>query len=71
MLLKDTYELKLKQTVQKILVFSTAYNSTYVYCAVVKPGQDESIVHVDKEGNILYEKIYPDIIDTFAMINER
>ena len=51
--------------------FSAAYNNTYVYSQVIKPGETESIVHVDADGSILWEYKYPDIINWFVMLNER
>lgn len=71
MLLKNYHKLVLKEQVIKILCFSTAYNNTYVFSRVINPGADESIVHVDAEGKVLFEKRYPDIINFFGMLNER
>ena len=71
MLLKQTHELKLKRQSQKILCFSSAFNGTYVFSQVIKPGETESIVHVNGEGEILFEHKYEDIINDFGMINER
>ena len=58
MLLKSQHKLVLKDTVSKILCFSTAFNNTYVFSKVIKPGADESIVHVDANGNVLFEHKY-------------
>ena len=71
MLLKQEHELKLKKVVPKILCFSSAYDGTYVFSQVDKPGESESIIHVDGAGNILFEHHYDDIINYFGMINER
>lgn len=38
----------------KILCFSAAYDNTFVFVRMDKPGEDESIVHVDSKGKILY-----------------
>lgn len=71
MLLKQHHKLVLQEQVAKILCFSTAYNNTFVFSKVINPGADESIVHVDADGKVLFKKKYPDIINFFAMLNER
>lgn len=54
MLLKNHHKLVLQDKVTKILCFSTAYNNTYVFSKVINPGADESIVHVDQNGKVLF-----------------
>ena len=36
-----------------------------------RPGQEESIVHLDASGKILFERKYKDIIDVFAQLNDK
>jgi hypothetical protein len=71
MLLKSHHKLVLQNQVTKILCFSTAFNNTFVFSRVINPGADESIVHVDVDGKVLFEHKYPDIINFFGMLNER
>lgn len=71
MLLKSHHKLVLQNQVQKILCFSTAFNNTFVFSRVINSGADESIVHVDVDGKVLFEHKYPDIINFFGMLNER
>lgn len=71
MLLKNYHKLNLQDKVTKILCFSTAFNNTFVFSRVINPGADESIVHVDANGKILFEHKYPDIINFFGMLNDR
>lgn len=40
MLLKQFQEVKLPDKVSKILCFSTAFNNTFVFSKVIKPGAD-------------------------------
>lgn len=37
---------------------------------MINPGADESIVHVDKYGQILFERKYDDIINFFGMLKD-
>ena len=69
-LVTEYQKLVLKSTVTKILCFSTAFDETFVFSKVINPGADESIVHVDKYGQVLWEVRYPDIINFFGMLNE-
>lgn len=71
MLLKDSKILTLRDEVKKILRFSTAINNTYVMVTVEKPGEEESLIHLGQEGEVLFKKTYPDIINLFAMPTER
>jgi hypothetical protein len=63
-------KLVLESTVTKIMCFSTAFDDTFVFSRVIDPGADESIVHVNKYGEVLFEVKYPDIINFFGMLNE-
>jgi hypothetical protein len=54
MLEKKYHKLVLQNPVMKILCFSTAFNDTFVFSRVINPGADESIVHVDKDGKVLF-----------------
>ena len=71
MLLKDVTTIPLKPPMQKILCVSSAFNKTFVLVRVDRPGQEESIVHLDQKGTILWEHQYKDIINFFGMINEK
>lgn len=59
----------MEQQVLKVLRLSTAFNNTFVMVRMDKPCQQESIVHFDAQGKILYEHTYDDVIDTFGQIN--
>lgn len=71
MLLKDSTKIPLNPKMPKILCVSTAFKGTFVVVRLDKPGEKESIVHLDKSGKIIWERNYDDIIDFFAMINEK
>ena len=71
MLLQDSNKITLKPKMQKILCVSTAFHGTFVVARLDKPGEKESIVHLDKTGKILWEKTYDDIIDFFGMMNDK
>ena len=71
MLLKDVNTIKFGKAWPKILKSSTAFNGTFVFVRMDKPGVEESIVHLDGSGKELYVRKYNDIIDTFGMINEK
>ena len=70
-MLKDTMTLTLKEKVRKILCFSVAYNNTFVFVKVNKPGESQSLVHVDCDGIVLFQFAYDDIINQFGMLSER
>jgi len=36
-----------------------------------KPGEDESIVHIDAKGKVLWSHTYKDIINLFGMLNDK
>jgi hypothetical protein len=38
---------------------------------VIKPGEDEGIVHMDANGKFLFQHSYPHVINHFQMINEK
>lgn len=69
-LAKKHHKLVLASKVTKILCFSTAFDDTFVFSKVINPGADEAIVHVDKFGQVLFVKQYPDIINYFGMLND-
>ncbi len=71
MLLKDQTHIKLKKNARKILCFSAAYDNTFVMVRVDHPGAQESIVHLNAAGQILYEHQYADIINFFGQVNDR
>lgn len=71
MLLKDSHLINLEKVAPKVLCLSIAYNNTFVMVRLDKPCQEESIVHFNKEGKILYERKYNDIIDTFGQMNDK
>ena len=71
MLLKDETTIKLEPKMQKILWSSVAFNNTFVVVRIDKSSQEESIVHFDKNGKILFERKYKDIIDFFGQMNEK
>lgn len=55
----------------KILCASVAYKNTFVVLRMDKSNQESTIVHLDKNGKILYERKYKDATDSFGMINEK
>ena len=71
MLLKDETTITLQPPMMKILCASVAYEGTFVLVRMDKPSQEESIVHLDKNGKILFERTYKDIIDFFGMMNDK
>ena len=71
MLLRDKTTVKFQTAFPKILCASTAYKGTFVFVRMDKPGSEESIVHTDANGKILYERRYKDIIDFFGQINDK
>jgi hypothetical protein len=60
--------IKFAKKFPKILCASSAFNGTFVFVSVDVPGCKESIVHMDAQGKILYERNYEDIIDFFGMM---
>ena len=71
MLLRDKHTVKFKTPMPKILCCSTAYKNTYVFVRMDKPGEQQSLVHTDGDGKILFSKTYGDIIDFFGQINDK
>jgi hypothetical protein len=71
MLLQDKTTIKFQTKIPKILCASTAYNGTFVLVRLDRPGAAESIVQYDANGKIVYERKYEDIIDFFAMMNDK
>ena len=71
MLLRDKHTVKFQSKFPKILCASTAYKGTFVFVRMDKPGAQESIVHCDASGKILFEKTYSDIIDFFGQVNDK
>jgi len=71
MLLTDKTTVKFESKFPKILCASTAYKGTFVFVRMDKPGSEESIVHTDASGKILFERRYKDIIDFFGQINDK
>lgn len=71
MLLKEEINVKFDKPLPKVLCVSAAFNNTFVMVRMDKPCQEESIVHFDANGTILYERRYNDIIDMFGQINEK
>lgn len=55
----------------KIFCCSSTFNRGVVVTRIDKPGKEESIVHLDTNGKILFEKKYNDIINYFGMVNDR
>lgn len=71
MLLKEKTTVKFDKPLLKVLCVSAAYNNTFVMVRMDKPCQEESIVHFDASGKILFERKYDDIIDMFGQMNEK
>jgi len=71
MLLKDSKRIKLEKPALKILCLSIAYNNTFVMTRMDAPCKQESIVHFNADGKILYERKYEDIIDVFGQMNDK
>jgi hypothetical protein len=71
MLLKEKTTVKFDKPLPKVLCVSAAFNNTFVMVRMDKPCQEETIVHFDASGNILFERKYNDIIDMFGQMNEK
>jgi len=71
MLLKEKKHIKFDKPLPKVLCVSAAFDNTLVMVRMDKPCQEESIVHFDASGKILYERKYNDIIDMFGQMNEK
>ena len=69
LLIKHTEKAQLERPAQKILKLSTAING-FLYITTI-PGTYEKLVHINKEGKVLWERDYVDSVDTFGMFNER
>jgi hypothetical protein len=70
MLLTKSYDVKLEKMYQRIETLCPAYNDTFVFVALVRPGNDK-IVHCDKNGKILFEYNVDDTLMGFNMFNDR
>ena len=71
MILNDVTNIVLDPPMLKILCLSCAYDKTFVCVRLDRPGYEESIVHFDSNGKILWQHQYPDCIDFFGMLNDR
>jgi len=70
MLLKSETKVNLKKTYRKILYLYPAYNNTFVFLGSVGLRQD-CVTHVDAEGKLLFEWVFPVPMDTAGMISDR
>jgi hypothetical protein len=70
MLLVKEQKVKLPKTYYKILYLYPAFNDTYVFLGMLGLRQD-CITHLDKEGNILFEQVFPKPMDALGMMNDR
>jgi hypothetical protein len=70
MLLKSETRVELPKTYRKILYLYPAYNNTFVFLGSVGLRQD-SVTHVDANGKILFEHVFPVPMDTAGMISDR
>ena len=71
MLLKNNSgKVNLPKQYRKILYLYPAFNNTYVFLGVAGLRQD-CVVHVDSEGKVLFEYIFPVPMDTAGMISDR
>ena len=70
MLLSNKTTVKLPKTYYKILYLYPAYNNTFVFLGMVGLRQD-CVTHVDKDGKILFEHIFPKPMDSFGMMSDR
>ncbi len=62
--------MKLSKIYYKILHLYPAFNETFVFLGM-KELKKDSITHVNKNGEILFEHIFHKPIDSLQMINER
>ncbi len=70
MLLSSETKVKLPKTYRKILYLYPAFNNTFVFLGMVGLRQD-CVTHVDAQGNILFEHVFPVPMDTAGMISDR
>lgn len=70
MLLKNEHKVKLPKTYYKILYLYPALNDTFVFLGMVGLRKD-CVTHVDKDGKILFEHVFPKPMDAFGMMTER
>ncbi len=69
-LVKEEIRALINPPMPKILCASVAYSNTFVVVRMDKPCQQESIVHFNVSGKILFEKTYNTTIDFFGMLRE-
>lgn len=70
LLIKSTTKVTLEKRAPKVIAFCPVLNG-YLYTATVIGEPYEKLVHIDHSGKVLWEKSYPDSVDTFGMFSER
>jgi len=70
MLLVNKNHVKLQKSYTKILYLYGAFNDTYVFMGMQGIGKDV-IVHCDREGKILAEYLFENLMDAFGMLSDR
>lgn len=63
-------QVELKKTYLKIFNLLPAPNNTYVFLGMPRVGSFV-IVHVDKDGKILFEHKFEKTVDSIALISEK
>jgi uncharacterized protein YjiK len=56
--------------VKKILFLYTAFNETFVFLALITERKD-GIVHVDKQGKVLFQHFFEIPVESIAMMSEK
>lgn len=70
MIFSSRYEVKLPIVIRKILYLHAAYNETFVFLCLIVDRKD-AIIHVDKEGKILFKHLFDKPMDTMAMMSDK
>lgn len=61
---------KLSKRYHKMLFLSSALKDTFVFLAMPRTGA-EALVHCDHHGKILFEHVFPNPVDSLALLSER
>ena len=70
MLIRTETKVILPKSYYKILYLYPAYDNTFVFLGMAGLRQD-CVTHVDANGKILFEHIFPKPMDALGMISDR
>jgi hypothetical protein len=70
MILNNSFSVKLAKRYTKILYLYAACNDSFVFLALISDKKD-GVVHVSKEGQILFEHEFRIPMDAMGMLDER